>query len=37
MYLVVFDLCMKPEYYQDLHPLPALPSGSLVKYDYREK
>ncbi len=37
MSLVVFDLCMKPEYSKDLHRLLALPSGSIVKYDYRKK
>ena len=34
---VVFDTCTIREYYQDVHNLIALPSGTTIRYEYREK
>jgi hypothetical protein len=36
-FLVIFDTCQRPEYYQDLHNLLALPAGTIVRYEYRSK
>jgi len=36
-YVVIWDTCTRPEYYQDLHNVMALPNGALVRYDYRKK
>lgn len=36
-FLVIFDTCQRPEYYQDLHNLLALPVGTVVRYEYRSK
>ncbi|MER8927764.1 hypothetical protein [Mesorhizobium sp. M0859] len=35
--LVVFDTCTRPQYYADVHQLLALPSGTILRYDYQEK
>jgi hypothetical protein len=32
---VIFDTCQLTSYYQDLHNLLALPSKSIIRYDYR--
>jgi hypothetical protein len=34
---VIFDTCTRPEYYQDVHNLVALPSGASIRYEYRDK
>lgn len=33
--LIVFDTCTHPQYYGDVHQLMALPSGSVLKYEYK--
>jgi hypothetical protein len=33
---VFFDTATRPEYYQDVHKVLALPPGALVEYDYRD-
>ena len=35
--LVVFDTCTRSQYYADVHQLLALPSGTILRYDYQEK
>lgn len=37
MFWVVFDTCTRPQYYEDVHNLLALPSGATIRYDYRQK
>jgi hypothetical protein len=37
MGLIVFDTCTKPVYYQDVHRLLAMPTGTLLPYDYERK
>lgn len=32
---VIFDTCMRPEYYQDVHNILALPAKHLYRYEYR--
>ncbi len=34
---VIFDTCTRPEYYQDVHNLLALPEGAVMRYEYRDK
>ncbi len=34
---VIFDSCTRPEYYQDVHNLLALPKGAVMRYEYRDK
>jgi hypothetical protein len=34
---VIFDTCQRPQYYQDLHNLIALPAGACLRYDYKDK
>src|SRR5689334_5840571 len=34
---VIFDTCTRPEYYQDVHNLLALPRDVLLRYEYRSK
>jgi hypothetical protein len=34
---VIFDTCTRPEYYQDVHNILALPTGSIVRYNYNVK
>ena len=34
---IIFDTCTRPEYYRDVHNLLALPYGSTISYDYRDK
>lgn len=34
---VIFDTCTRPEYYQDVHNLLALPKGSIITYNYNKK
>ena len=33
--LVVFDTSTQPEYYRDVHRIMALPSGAIIRYDYK--
>jgi hypothetical protein len=33
-YLVIFDACTLPEYYNDVHTILALPTGHVYTYDY---
>lgn len=35
--LVVFDTCTRSQYYADVHQLLALPSGTILRYDYQQK
>lgn len=35
--LVVFDTCTRSQYYADAHQLLALPSGTILRYDYQQK
>ncbi len=37
MFWVIFDTSTKRDYYRDVHNLLALPSGSMLRYDYNEK
>jgi hypothetical protein len=32
---VIFDTCMRPEYYQDVHNILALPANYIYRYEYR--
>jgi hypothetical protein len=34
-FLIVFDTCTIPEYYDDVHKILAYPAGFVVKYDYQ--
>jgi len=34
---VIFDTCTRPQYLMDLYNLLAMPNGSIIRYDYREK
>jgi hypothetical protein len=34
---IIFDTCTRPEYYQDVHNLLCLPSGSILRYNYNKK
>jgi hypothetical protein len=34
---VLFDTATLPDYYADVHKLLALPSGSAIRYDYRDR
>ena len=34
---VIFDTCTRPEYYQDVHNILALPKNSIIRYNYNEK
>src|SRR5271167_221309 len=34
---VIFDTGTRPEYYQDVHNLLALPKGAVMRYEYRKK
>jgi hypothetical protein len=34
---VIFDTSTRPEYYQDVHKLLALPMGAVIRYEYRDK
>jgi len=34
---VIFDTCTRPEYYQDVHNILALPPKSIVRYNYNVK
>ncbi len=36
-FLVVFDTSTIPDYYLDVHNVLALPSNSLIRYEYRSK
>jgi hypothetical protein len=33
---VLFDTATRPEYYQDVHKVLALPEGALLEYEYRD-
>ena len=33
---IIFDTCTRPEYYQDVHNLLALPKGATLRYEYRD-
>lgn len=32
---VIFDTATKPDYYQDVHNILALPGGAIIRYEYR--
>ena len=32
---IIFDTCTRPQYYQDVHNILALPEGSIYRYEYR--
>lgn len=34
---VIFDTCTRPEYYQDVHNLLAMPREAVLRYEYRKK
>lgn len=34
---MIFDTCTRPEYYQDVHNLLALPKGAVMRYEYRDE
>jgi hypothetical protein len=34
---IIFDTCTRPEYYQDVHNILALPKNSIVRYNYNIK
>jgi len=34
---VIFDTCQYPEYYQDVHNLVAMPEGTIMRYEYKNK
>ena len=34
---IIFDTCTRIEYYQDVHNLLCLPSGSILRYNYNKK
>jgi hypothetical protein len=36
-FVVIWDTCTKPDYYNDLHKVITLPKGMVVRYDYTKK
>jgi hypothetical protein len=36
-FVAIWDTCTRPQYYQDLHNALSLPSGALIRYDYKRK
>ncbi len=36
-FVVIWDTCTKPDYYNDVHKVITLPKGMMVRYDYTKK
>ncbi|WP_215396927.1 hypothetical protein [Rheinheimera oceanensis] len=36
-FVIVWDTCLEPEYYADLHNVLASPAGTVLRYDYSRK
>lgn len=36
-FVVIWDTCTKPDYYNDVHKVITLPKGIVVRYDYTKK